>query len=315
MKKGKSIAIDIGGTRIKIATVNNGKIEKLIFIPAHSEGLLSDRLGDIEAAVHKIASPLSEYSGVGISLPCLVDPLAGRATEIYSKFEDAPSLNLAVWAKEKFGLPLAIGQDSKLALLGESMFGCAKGYRDIVMVIMGTGVGTAVMLDGKLLQGRHFSSGALASHIVIEMNGRKCTCKNRGCLEAYTATWALPQIIKEHPDYAKSVLSRATALDFKALHQAVISGDRVAADVLSGVVKAMRAGIISFIHAYSPEAMVFCGGPLNMGELFTKPLFEGINDLVWGKDDVRFLVAKDPDVSVALGLHYMVMNLKETEKE
>lgn len=308
MKKDKSIVIDIGGTTIKIATVTNGKIEKFKSIPSHSEGKLSDRLSDIEKNVREIAGNLSEYCGIGISLPCLVDPVSKRATEIYSKFEDAPFLDLSLWAKQKFGLPIAVGQDSKMALLGEVNYGCAKGYKDVVMVIMGTGVGTAVMIDGRLLEGKRFSSGALGSHIVIEMvNGRKCTCKSRGCLEAYTASWALPEIIKSHKDYSSSILRNVNKPDYKDLHAAVLSGDRVATDVLNGVIRAMRAGIISFIHAYSPEAIVFSGGPLNMGKIFTDPLFERINDVVWGKEEVKFLIADNPNVSVALGLHYTVI--------
>lgn len=308
--KNKSIAIDIGGSRIKIATVGEGKIERIRTIPAHSEGKLADRLNDIAAATVEIAGELSQYDGVGVSLPCLVDPVSKRATEIYSKFEDAPSLDLATWAKDTFDLPFVIGQDSKLALLGEAHYGCAKEYDDVVMVIMGTGVGVAVMLDGELLQGRHFSSGALASHVVVERNGRKCTCKGRGCLEAYTATWALPQMLREHKDYPESLLANRKTQDYKALSEAVRAGDRIARDVLDNVISAMRAGLISFIHAYSPQAIVLSGGPLHMGEMFTKPLFAGINDIVWGKDDVDFLLAQDPDASVALGLHYLTM--KET---
>lgn len=117
---------------------------------------------------------------MGIAMPCLVNPEKKRATEIYAKFTDAPELDLAAWSKEKFGLPIVMEQDSKAALLGEANFGAAKGYKDIVMVILGTGVGTAVMLDGRLLNGKHFSAGSLGSHIVIEMkNGRKCTCRGR----------------------------------------------------------------------------------------------------------------------------------------
>lgn len=185
-EKKKSIALDIGGTRIKIAVVTDGTVEDFTVLPSLSHLPLKDRLCDIENAVKKLVGKNTDgFFGMGIAMPCLVNPEKKRATEIYAKFTDAPELDLAAWSKEKFGLPIVMEQDSKAALLGEANFGAAKGYKDIVMVILGTGVGTAVMLDGRLLNGKHFSAGSLGSHIVIEMkNGRKCTCRGRGCLRS-----------------------------------------------------------------------------------------------------------------------------------
>ena len=317
-EKKKSIALDIGGTRIKIAVVTDGTVEDFTVLPSLSHLPLKDRLCDIENAVKKLVGKNTDgFFGMGIAMPCLVNPEKKRATEIYAKFTDAPELDLAAWSKEKFGLPIVMEQDSKAALLGEANFGAAKGYKDIVMVILGTGVGTAVMLDGRLLNGKHFSAGSLGSHIVIEMkNGRKCTCRGRGCLEAYTSGWALPSLIKDHPDYGKSLFSKEKTLDFRALEKLVGKGDRVAEDRLDTVVTALRAGLISFIHAYDPEVVVLSGGPLKMGDLFVKPLLDGINDFIWGNGrKVDFVTAENPDVSVLLGLHYLAEKEYGDEKQ
>lgn len=305
-----AIAVDIGGTRIKIGLLDDGTVRGFRIIPSHSEGNLKDRLPDLEQEIRDLMA-LSEtpLMGIGISLPCLVDPIRKKATEIYSKFEDAPELDLEAWCLERFGLPLVVDQDSKAALIGEVTYGCAKGYDDIVMVIMGTGVGTAVMLDGKPLGGKHYSAGAIGSHVVIDaLNGRKCTCPGRGCLEAYTSGWALPGMVREHPGYRNSVLASCQTIDFRALESAVREKDTVACDVFDTIVTAMRAGLISLIHAYAPEAVILSGGPLNMGPLFTEPLLSGLNDLLWGScRNVRFLAAQNPDHSVLLGMYAEIM--------
>lgn len=311
----KTIALDIGGTRIKIASVEDGVVTRSTTLPAYSEGALRDRLSDIEVALFGLVDgDLSAYRGIGIAMPCLVDAKRKRATEIYKKFEDAPSVDVSRWAKECFQLPLVMEQDSKAALLGEVYYGAAKGHRDVLLIIMGTGVGTAVMLNGELLSSRNHSAGALGSHIIIEKGGRKCTCHARGCLEAYTSGWALPGLILDHEGFADSVLSGADSLDFYQLEKGVQSGDRVSVDVLSTVISSMRAGIISLINAYDPAAVILSGGPLNMGEVFTGPLYDGIHAEIWGTGRcVEFLTSENPDESVLLGLHYL--SLKEGEDD
>lgn len=304
----KAIALDIGGTRIKMAVVQNGVVLRSKAIPAFSEGALQERLPAIENALTDLTNgAFSEYCGLGIAMPCLVDARNHRATEIYGKFEDAPELDLPQWAWERFHLPIVMEQDSKAALIGEVMYGAARGYENVLLLIMGTGVGTAVMLNGRLLDGQHHFAGSLGSHIQIEVNGRKCTCGNIGCLEAYTSGWALPALIREHEGFAHSVLHQCATLDFASLEAAARQGDRVGRDVLQTIVCAMRAGIISLIHAYDPAAVVLSGGPLKMGDIFTAPLLEGVADQVWGKgESVRFLIAERPDESVVLGLHYLM---------
>lgn len=308
-----SIALDIGGTRIKMAMVQGGKVLRRKVIPAHSEGLLQDRLPAIEAALLElVGDDWPHCCGIGIAMPCLVDASRQQATEIYGKFIDAPQLDLRKWAEEKFHLPIVMEQDSKAALVGEVKYGAARGYQDVLLLIMGTGVGTAVMLNGKLLDSRHHFAGALGSHIQVELHGRQCTCGNRGCLEAYTGGWALPGLIREHAGYAHSLLADAEMLDFSALAQAVRQGDALANDVLQTVVQAMRAGMISLIHAYDPAAVILSGGPLNMGEMFTQPLLDHIQEQLWGNGEaVRFMTAEQPDESVVLGLHDLMIHSEQ----
>lgn len=304
----KSLAVDIGGTRIKIASLRDGTVERIVMIPAHSEGRLQDRLEDIARSLEQVAEQrIQDYDGLGIALPCLVNPATGRATEIYGKFEDAPDVDLFSWCRKQFGLTPAVEQDSKAALLGEVRYGCARGVENAVMLIMGTGVGTAVMQRGELMDSRRHFAGALSSHIIVDaFHGRKCTCNARGCLEAYAASWALPGMIREHPMFPSSPLAREERLDFAALGRALAQGDETARSVLNQVICALRAGIISLIHAYDPESVILSGGPLCLGDAFVTPLLNNIDKELWGGGHrVDFRVAEQPDQSVLLGLHYL----------
>lgn len=312
--KNKSIAVDIGGTRIKIAVVENGVVSNLSILPAHSEGKLADRLDDIAAEIRKrIEEDPNGYMGLGLSLPCLVDPVKKRATEIYGKFEDALDIDFSIWASSIFDLPLVVEQDSKAALLGETTYGCAVGCQNALLLIMGTGVGTAVLSNGQMLDGPDHFAGSLGSHIIIDaFHGRKCTCGGHGCLEAYTSGWALPGIIREHPKYPFSQLAGVPHPDFQTLGEAVHNGDETALDVLGGIVCALRAGIISLVHCYNPDIIILSGGPTHLGKLFLDPLFEHIDHEIWGDGrHLHFLVATRPDESVLMGLHALLIKERQ----
>lgn len=216
----KIIAIDFGGTTIKIALLHNGEVCGSRKIPALSDAGLKPRLDDTESIIRDLTeNKFEQIDGIGIAMPGLVDFKSKRVCEIYKKYEDAPEINLEQWCKDKFGLPMIMEQDSKAALLGEVKYGCGQGYKDVLLVTLGTGVGTAVMLDGQILNSRNHFAGALGSHIIIDYSGkgRYCTCGNRGCLEAYAASYAVPGLIRGHRDYLESGLSSEDHLDYNVL--------------------------------------------------------------------------------------------------
>lgn len=179
----KSIAIDFGGSSVKAAAFCDGKIVRRDSVPVCSEKGLKPVLPAVEKLVKQLAEPegLGAYQGIGIAMPGIVDARAKRVTGIYEKYPDCKTFDFEEWCWKAFSLPMFLGMDSRMALLGEMHFGCARGFQDAVMMILGTGVGTAVAIDGKLLDGRNHVAGSLASHIILEMDGDKCTCPNRGC--------------------------------------------------------------------------------------------------------------------------------------
>ena len=306
----KSIAIDFGGSSIKMVLFQDGKISKRRTIPAYSHKGLAPRLADTEAAVRGMleGEELREYAGVGIAMPGIVDPVRKKVLGIYDKYEVSKSLDLEQWCREAFGLPMVMEMDSKLALMGELNSGCGQGYKDAVMLILGTGVGTAVAFDGKILNSRNYVAGALSSHIIINMDGDQCTCPNSGCLEATASGWALERLVRSQPEYIASGLAGEDEINFRILEKWYLKQDKTAVSVLKKCVKAWRTGILNLIHAYDPELVVLSGAIMNFRGLY-QMLTEGLDRFIWDCcGHVEIKRAEHPEDSVLYGLYHLVKN-------
>ena len=146
------LACDMGGTRIKIGIVRNGCVLAQEAIPAHSDRGLGPRLPALADAWRRLAASidlkLETCRGIGVSFPSLMDMATGRILADYGKYSDAMNIDLRAWAHQEFGLPLAIDNDARMALIGEWRHGAAKGCDDAVMMTLGTGIGTAAIMQG-----------------------------------------------------------------------------------------------------------------------------------------------------------------------
>lgn len=310
-----SIAIDLGGTRIKTALIHDGAVVCRDMLPACSGNGLRERLPVLEKAVRGMAgSALSSCSCVGIAYPGLVHPKEKRILSASGKYTDGPELDLAAWCDETFGLPIALENDANAALLGETAYGCAQGCRDAVLMILGTGVGTAAMMDGRLIRGRHFQAGCLGGHFPVRAGERDCTCGHKGCVEANASSWALPELAREHPLYAQSGLKDEPVLDFITLEKHARRKDACALSLLDRCIAVWGSGIVAMLYAYDPETVILSGGVTRMGDILLRPLAQYVWDNAWtpwGK--ARFLVSRQPEQSALLGLHDLCMNSKPME--
>ncbi len=162
------------------------------------------------------SSPKSDRCrGIGFSFCGLVDSRRGRILSSNDKYSDAAGFDLAGWAQTEFNLPLRLENDARTALLGEWYAGAGRGSNDIVMLTLGTGVGGAAMIDGKLLRGKHFQAGCLGGHLGVNHKGRTCSCGNIGCVEAEASSWSLPAICAAHPLFEKSPLAALPGISFE----------------------------------------------------------------------------------------------------
>ena len=308
------LGIDLGGSRVKLAIVDNGRVKELNVFPIRSDMPTRAALDMIAAQASGMAG-IAECQGIGLAYPGIVDMQNRRVLCINDKYTDAAETDFAGWAKERFGLELILINDAAAALCGEMAYGAGCGHDSAVLLMVGTGIGTAAYSQGRLLTGKHGAMGILGGHIAIaHERPRTCTCGNVGCLEAYAGTWALQGIAREHPGYAQSVLCQAERIDYRALAAGLEAGDAVCKDVFDGVCRALCTGAANLVHAYDPEALVLSGGASRIGGLRTA-IQEHLDRYCWTTwGHVRVVTSENPEASVALGLSSLFEKREERGK-
>lgn len=258
-----TLAIDLGGSHVTAALVRDDRILAHRAIPAGGqsfEDLLSPMETMVDALLHGAGTTLATCEGIAFGFPGAVDCWAGRVLATNQKYEDAREFDFAGWARRKFGCRLVLENDARLALLGEHHCGAARGASDAAMVVLGTGIGTGVILGDKPLRGHTNQAGSLGGHLPVRLNGRRCTCGGTGCAEAEASTWALPMVCREWADFADSPLAGLKMIDFRGLFEAMDGGDSIAQEVFRHCVDIWTALAVALTHAYSPQVIVFGGG-------------------------------------------------------
>lgn len=308
-----NIAIDFGGTNIKMGLVDGGRVLIQTRLPSYSERGLMGRLAVVEQEIHSLLqqhnAALDEVSGIGIATPGIVDTVERTIVSINEKYADAVGFDFEYWAQETFALPLRIENDARAALLGEVHHGIARGAKDAVLVTFGTGIGTSAMMNGQVIRGKHYQAGILGGHVTTNIHGNPCNCGNQGCLEAQAGHWALSYAVQRHSDDMDSELSQLNALGYSDIIHAAHQKDKVGMKVLDELIAHWSAGIVNMIHAYDPEVVILSGGLMNSQHILFAALSDRVSRMSWTPwGEVRILVAGDPDASVLLGLSTLFDN-------
>ncbi len=311
-----TFAVDLGGTIIKVGLLDGRQLLTSLSVKATSNGGLKENLPLIERLFARLLkeqnSIFNDVIGIGFSFPGLVDSVSNRVLSTNKKYDDAPSLNLTTWAKEKWGLSLFLENDARMALMGEWQHGVGRPYDNIVMVTLGTGIGSAVLIEGKLLKGKHFQAGNLGGHFTVNHTGTVCTCGNKGCMEAEASTWRLPGLIKSSPAYSTSALINERQLDYEALFRNALNDDPLAKEVLDHCFSIWSSGIISMIHAFDPEVIILSGGIMKSAPVILPELQKRIDKYAWtpwGK--VMLLEAEHINSAALYGADHLVRSLIE----
>jgi glucokinase len=247
--------IDIGGTKIAAGLVS-------------AEGELSARIerptapGDPEAIISTVVEMVAELDGDQV-LPALGVAAAAFLDRTRHRVYFAPNIAwsdfpLSDVLEERLGRPVTLENDANAAGWAEFQFGAARRAHSMVMLTMGTGVGGAIVEDGRLLVGGFGAAGELG-HIIIQPDGLLCGCGNRGCLEQYASGTALMREARE--DFGNAELSS------DQMTELLVSGNSVALGVLDRVCDAMGRGITSLVAVTDPEVVVIGGGVAKAGEL------------------------------------------------
>jgi glucokinase len=293
----KALAIDLGGSHATCAIVQDRAILASEVIAADATENLSALLVRAAKTLASLAGKesvsLRDCAGVAVGFPGLVSTREARVLSTNAKYEDAPRIDLAAWARQTLGLPLRIENDARMALLGEVYAGAAKGYTEVVMMTLGTGIGGVAMMDGKLVQGKHSQAGCLGGHIPVLFSGRPCTCGGLGCAEAEAGGWALPLVFEEWPNARSSSLAKQAKIGFKELFEEASAGDQVAVEIRERCLQIWCATAVAMIHAYDPELIVMGGGGMKSADAIIPRIQSHVQKYAWtpwGKVEVRAAV-------------------------
>ena len=280
-----AIAIDLGGGHATIAVVKGDQVLASHRIPLDSAEALRPALDVFAAAIRKLLGELqmkaSGCEGVALGFCGLADARLGRVVSTNKKYEDAPTIDFNAWSRKEFGLRFGIENDARMALLGERHAGAARGCDDLVMITLGTGIGGAAMIEGKLLRGRHAQAGCLGGHLPAKVGGRPCTCGAIGCLEAEASGWALPLVAREWKGFARSKLAAQANINFQILFELADAGDQVAGEIREYCLEVWAAGAVGLIHAYDPEKIVMGGGVMRSAAIILPYIQAYVNEHAW----------------------------------
>lgn len=299
-------AIDAGGTNIKLAAVENGVILNRTSIESRSSEPLLPRLPEIKKALCSLLPADKQLEGIGMGFPSIVKDK--RIFGNVGKFIDAEDIDFSDWATREFSAPIHIENDARLAAIGEWQYGAGKGVENLVAITLGTGIGTGVILNGSPLYGNNNAAGILGGHMTANIHGNQCACGNIGCWETLASSAWLNKIYS--PEKLTGSPLAQNALDYKAIFAAASAGDAFANRIKNESLKVWSALVVSLVHAYDPEIVIFGGGVLSSGEQILDPIRNWVRDHAWFGKDIHIVSSSIPDQSALLACEWLVRNSK-----
>ena len=274
------IGVDLGGTNIRTAlTDRDGRILKEARRPALSEQAPDATLANIRDAVAEIIEAQGiaqkDVVGIGIGLPGIMDDARGVVfwSPNFPLWENVP---VAQQVGGPTHLPVTLLNDAKCAALGELGFGAARGARHMVMITVGTGIGGAFVVDGRLLLGPNGSIGEVGHH-TIDPNGPLCGCGNHGCWERFCGRDAIIDrtvrlLQRGRPSALLEMLDRPGEVTPALVAQAAAAGDALAIEVMEETGFYIGVGVANLINMLNPEVFVIGGGIAQAGDLLFGPI-------------------------------------------
>jgi glucokinase len=274
MAGGLVIGVDLGGTKLLA-----GVVDDALHVHHRAYRLLS--ASDASEVVERMVSAIAEdrqvsggdVEAVGVGLPSLMDAERGVAVStVHQPLQEFPFRDVLA---ERLGLPVFVDNDANVALLAEHAVGAARGARNAVLLTLGTGIGGAVIVDGRLMRGATGAAGELG-HTVIDVDGPRCVCGNVGCLEMLVSGPALASAgARVAAAVPESALAEAVAHGREVTGALVTElahdGDRAARDVVALIGMRLGVGIANVINVFNPEVVVVGGGVMAAGEMLLAP--------------------------------------------
>lgn len=271
------LTYDVGGTRLKSGIVDrDGHILARRVIPTEGACGADVLLARMIALGRDLMAETSEWGhleGVGVAFTGVIDPDAGRVLLLNGKIPDIEGVEVGPRLAAAFGVPASVDNDTRVYTVGEWRYGAARGFANVVGVTVGTGIGSGVVLDGRLLHTGGMVGGLLGGHLTVDVHGPLCSCGNRGCLETLASVPALVGAVRDHlARGCASTLRDQSEVAAEQIVQAVTAGDALATFLFERWIAYLGAGLVSLIHAYDPDVLVIGGGIMRAGDVVLAPL-------------------------------------------
>ena len=310
MEKQYVVGVDVGGQTSKIGVVNaRGEILSRLVIRSDTYGTDANAyLSALADAIRECVvecGKTGEIRGVGVGAP--------NSNYYTGQISCAPNLLWAADGTVEFskilsenlgGISVSLTNDANAAAIGEMTYGVARGMKNFIMITLGTGVGSGIVIDGKVVYGHDGNAGELGHTCVVRYNGRPCGCGKTGCLETYCSATGVARTAREMLELTDepSLLRGVEDLSSKAVYEAAAEGDALAKKIFDYTGKMLGRSFADFVAFSSPEAIVLFGGLARAKEFSYEPMVESMNENLmhqWkGKIKIVFSQLKESDAAI-----------------
>ena len=306
-KKPYVIGLDLGGTNSVFGIVDGkANVVASVSVKTRGHGTAENYVNNCCEALQTIISQvggIEKIQAMGIGAP--------NGNYYSGSVENAPNLEwrgiipLAKMFSERLGIPVALTNDANAAAIGEMAYGVAKGMKNFIMITLGTGVGSGIVVNGQLVYGSDGFAGELG-HVVIDRSksARDCGCGRKGCLEAYCSAIGVARTAREWLDMSDepSLLREVQNITSKDVYEAAKEGDALALRVFNYTGRILGEKLADFIQFSAPEAIVLFGGLARAKDFIYEPTLKSMNDNVlplWkGKVKLLFSQLKESDAAI-----------------
>ena len=320
MEKPYVVGMDIGGTNTVFGVVDQrGNVLATDSIKTQLYPTIEEY---VDAVCDKLLPLIDSHGGVG-----KIKGMGGGAPngnyykgtiEMAANLPWKGIIPLAALFEERLGVPVALTNDANAAAIGEMTYGAARGMKDFIMITLGTGVGSGIVVNGQLLYGHDGFAGELGHVIVRRENGRQCGCGRKGCLETYCSATGVARTAREflvarsEPSLLREI--PAEEIVSKDVYDAAVKGDKLAQEIFEFTGTILGEALADFIAFSSPEAIVLFGGLAKSGDYIMNPIQKAMDETVMkiykGKTKLLVSELKDADAAV-LGASALGWEAKE----
>lgn len=276
------IGIDVGGTNVKLALVNDkGNILYSNSVPTRAEMGYEYTVNNIKQAIKDLMAETKAVNieGIGFDFPGQIDYKNG-IVRLAPNIPGWVNIPIAQIIEDEFKIPTRIDNDVHCAALGELNFGAGKGCENFICMTVGTGIGSGIVINGKLVRGASNAAGELG-HIKLQMHdGPLCGCGDYGCMEAFASGPSIVAMAKEYLLSGKSTkyqeMANGNEITPYIVAQAALEGDPVAKRIFTKMGEYIGFGLASVVNLLNPERIIIGGGVADAGDILLEPIRETI---------------------------------------